>query len=110
MKQKPGYHLKEIKKGQPGELSKIQEELDEAFDAEDQGVKIMLAVELSDLIGAVEQYAEQSFLYMANQGMLPPGKYQAVSPCFRDEVQGPGRRKFFMKTSLSIRKSQTETL
>lgn len=59
MSQKPGYHLREIKKGQLGELSKIQEELDEAFDAEEQGVKIMLAVELSDLIGAVEQYAIQ---------------------------------------------------
>lgn len=44
--------------------------------------------------------AEQSFLYMANQGLLAPGTYQAVSPCFRDEVQGPGRRKFFMKNEL----------
>lgn len=44
--------------------------------------------------------AEQSFLYMANQGLLAPGKYQAVSPCFRDEVQGPGRRKFFIKNEL----------
>lgn len=56
---KPGYHLKEIKKGELGKLSKIQEELDEAFDAEAQGVKIMLAVELSDLIGAVESYAKK---------------------------------------------------
>lgn len=55
----PGYHLKEIKKGELGQLSKIQEELDEAFDAEEQGVKIMLAVELSDLIGAVELYAQK---------------------------------------------------
>lgn len=43
---------------------------------------------------------EQSFLYMANQGMLPKGRFQAVTPCFRDEVQGPTRRKFFMKNEL----------
>lgn len=55
----PGYHLTEITKGTLGELSKIREELDEAFDAERQGVKIMLAVELSDLIGAVKAYSEK---------------------------------------------------
>lgn len=54
----PGYHLHEIKKGKLGTLSKIQEELDEAKDSELQGCKIMTAVELSDLIGAVKAYAE----------------------------------------------------
>lgn len=43
---------------------------------------------------------EQSFLYMANQGMLVPGKYQTVTPCFRDELQGPMRRKYFLKNEL----------
>lgn len=43
---------------------------------------------------------EQSFLYMANQGMLVPGKYQTVTPCFRDEIQGPLRRKYFLKNEL----------
>lgn len=52
----PGYHLKNISKGVLGELSKIREELDEAEDAEDQGSKVMLLVELSDLLGAVEGY------------------------------------------------------
>ena len=56
---KPGYHLKKIKKGKLGTLDKIQEELDEAYDSEAQGVKIMTAVELSDLIGAVEAYAKK---------------------------------------------------
>lgn len=46
--------------------------------------------------------AEQSFLYLANQGLLPKGRYQATSPCFRDETQGPMRRKFFIKNELII--------
>lgn len=46
--------------------------------------------------------AEQSFLYMANQGMLPPGKYQATTPCFREEIQGPMKRKYFIKNELII--------
>lgn len=52
-----GYHLAEIKKGKLGTVSKIQEELDEAIDSINQGVKIMLLVELSDLIGAVKMVA-----------------------------------------------------
>jgi len=55
----PGYHVLEIKKGVLGELSKIQEELDEAKDAQLQKSKIMIAVELSDLVGAVKAYAEK---------------------------------------------------
>lgn len=56
-----GYHVAEIKKGQVGWLSKIQEELDEANDAEEQGCKILLLVELSDILGAVDQYLEKNF-------------------------------------------------
>ena len=52
----PGYHLKPIEKGVLGELSKIREELDEAVDAQEQGVAVMVLVELSDLVGAVEAY------------------------------------------------------
>lgn len=55
---KPGYHLKEIKKGELGKLSKIQEELDELYDAEKQCSKVMIGVELSDLYGALESYAQ----------------------------------------------------
>lgn len=54
-----GYHKREIKKGVLGELSKIEEELEEAKDALEQGVKIMLLVELSDLIGAIKAVAEK---------------------------------------------------
>lgn len=55
----PGYHITEIKKGALGELSKLQEELDELRDAQAQQCKIMELVELSDLYGAIEQYIEK---------------------------------------------------
>lgn len=53
------YHLSNIHKGHYGELSKLQEELDEALDAHEQGIKLMILVELSDLIGAIEGYIEK---------------------------------------------------
>lgn len=56
-----GYHLKEIAKGKLGELSKIEEELREAEDAEDQDCKVMVLVELSDMLGAIEAYLEKHF-------------------------------------------------
>ena len=55
-----GYHIKKIKKGVLGELSKIREELEEAEDSQEQGVKIMLLVELSDMIGAIKAVAEKN--------------------------------------------------
>jgi len=48
------FHNREIQKGIYGELSKIKEELEEAYDAEEQGQKLMLLIELSDIVGAVE--------------------------------------------------------
>lgn len=62
IKEKPGYHLREIEKGILGELSKIQEELDELRDAESQSSKIMVLVELSDLIGAIDAYLKHNAL------------------------------------------------
>lgn len=56
-----GYHLRDIKKGQIGELSKIEEEIEELKDALEQDCKIMALVELSDLYGAIELYAEKHF-------------------------------------------------
>lgn len=58
---KPGYHVAEIKRGVLGELSKIQEELDELADAVKQGSSVMQLVELSDLIGAINAYMEPRF-------------------------------------------------
>ena len=54
-----GYHIAHIDKGMIGELSKIQEELDEAEDAEKQGCKLMVLLELSDMLGAIEAYLEK---------------------------------------------------
>lgn len=53
------WHKKSIKKGVLGELSKIQEELDEACDAEEQGQLLMLFFELSDIIGACGLVAQK---------------------------------------------------
>lgn len=58
---KPGYHVREIKRGVLGTTSKIREELDELEDAEEQGVKAMVIVELSDLIGAIESYLDHHY-------------------------------------------------
>lgn len=56
---KPGYHLRPIKKGILGEISKIVEEVEELQDAGAQGVVIMELVELSDLYGAIKARVEQ---------------------------------------------------
>lgn len=53
----PGYHLVEIKKGIPGEFSKIEEEFAEAKDAMNQNNPLMALQELTDLIGAIELFA-----------------------------------------------------
>lgn len=60
-KKKPGYHLKKIKKGKIGEVSKIQEEVDELKDALDQKNKIMALVELSDLYGSIDLFLKKHF-------------------------------------------------
>lgn len=57
----PGYHVTSIARGTFGELSKIQEELDEAKDAEEQGVQIMILAELADMVGAIEGYIANHF-------------------------------------------------
>jgi hypothetical protein len=53
------FHTYDIGKGVYGELSKIKEELEEAFDAERQGQELMLLIELSDIVGAVEGVAKK---------------------------------------------------
>ncbi len=55
-----GYHLNDnIEKGVVGEFSKIEEEFQELKDAHEQGDKILIACELSDLVGAIEEYAKK---------------------------------------------------
>lgn len=56
---KHGYHIQDIPRGVIGEPSKIIEEAHEVADAHQQGVNIMTAVELSDLIGAVDRFREK---------------------------------------------------
>lgn len=43
---------------------------------------------------------EQSFLYLYAKGFLPPGMFQTVTPCFRDEVFDDIHTKYFIKNEL----------
>lgn len=54
-----GYHTREIAKGVLGEFSKIKEEFEELEDGVKQNVKPLIICELSDLIGAIEEYAKK---------------------------------------------------
>lgn len=56
-----GYHLTPIPKGMLGEISKIDEELAELKDAITQGDKILSIIELSDLYGAIQFFAQSTF-------------------------------------------------
>lgn len=53
------YHLNDIPKGQFGEFSKIREEFLELEDAVNQNDSILILVELSDLLGAIEEYSKK---------------------------------------------------
>lgn len=61
-----GYHSREIEKGEIGAFSKITEEYEELMDAHMQGVKVLEICELTDLLGAIEEYAKKEF----NLGLL----------------------------------------
>lgn len=51
--------------------------------------------------GRLVASGEQSFLHMLTQKQLPPGRYQCVTPCFRDEPQYDALRKmYFLKVEL----------
>ena len=54
-----GYHTTEIPKGKLGEFSKIEEEFFEAKDALEQENPIMVLLELSDMLGAIEEYCKK---------------------------------------------------
>lgn len=55
------YHTKIIQKGKFGDSSKIKEEIEELIDAEEQGIKVMALVELSDLVGAIKGYLKNNY-------------------------------------------------
>ena len=61
---KLGYHLKKIKKGTLGKISKVQEEIEEYKDAIKQKCEIMAIVELADIYGALEAVAKSHNLSM----------------------------------------------
>lgn len=61
---KSGYHLKKIKKGTLGKISKVLEEIEEYRDAKKQKCKIMQELELADIYGALEAVAETHGLKM----------------------------------------------
>lgn len=46
--------------------------------------------------------AEQGYLYLMNKGFLPKGKYQSISPCFRDDNFSIVHTKYFIKNELII--------
>lgn len=45
---------------------------------------------------------EQSFLYLYLKDFLPKGKFQTITPCFRDERYDMIHGKYFMKNELII--------
>lgn len=51
---------------------------------------------------------EQSFLYQNLKGFLPKGKFQTVTPCFRDEKVDFTHCKYFIKNELIITDDVTE--
>lgn len=53
------YHTRDIEKGIIGEFSKIKEEFEEAEDAFKQGDSILTICELSDMVGAIEEYIKR---------------------------------------------------
>ena len=55
------FHNRPIFEGEYGKLSKIEEELDEAKEAAEQGIDLMVLIELSDIIGAVAGVVEQQY-------------------------------------------------
>lgn len=52
--------------------------------------------------GVLVGSAEQSLMQLALEESLPSGKYVAVSPCFRDEVEDEVHHRHFMKVELMV--------
>lgn len=65
-----GYHLAKIPRGNYGEISKIEEEVAELRDADNQDCDVMVLVELSDLVGAIEGYLEEKFTGFTIQDLI----------------------------------------
>lgn len=50
--------------------------------------------------GGLVGSAEQGFIAMSLAGSLPPGRFVALTPCFRDELVDATHTKHFMKVEL----------
>lgn len=61
IKPKHGYHTSDIPKGKAGEFSKIEEEFFEAKDAFETKNPVMLLLELSDMVGAIERFLDRHY-------------------------------------------------
>lgn len=59
-------------------------------------------LELKDKKKELVASGEQSFLYLYLKGFLPKGKFQTITPCFRDEVFDLSHCKYFMKNELIV--------
>lgn len=65
-----GYHLSNIEKGVVGELSKVYEEIEEVKDADAQGAELMVLIELSDVIGAIDLYLKRHHLSIGLKDLI----------------------------------------
>lgn len=79
-----GYHNAVITKGEYGTFSKIQEEYEEARDALTQANPVMVLLELSDLIGAIEGYAATFNVTLADLLKMKEATHRA----FTDGTRG----------------------
>ena len=81
------FHEKEIKKGISGQLSKIQEELDEAFEAEGRKQDLLLILELADIVGAVGLASEKYGISLDQLVTFAKLRRQVGEQVARDEAE-----------------------
>lgn len=67
---KISFHELPIRKGIYGEISKIQEEVDEAIDSSVRGHRVMLLLELADIIGAIDGMLLKQFPEFTTEDLL----------------------------------------
>ena len=80
-----GYHKTEIQKGKLGEFSKIEEEFLEAKDALQQENPIMILLERSDMLGAIEHYIKKYNITLKDLAKMK----SATQKAFEDGVRKP---------------------
>lgn len=82
-----GYRRVEAPWAIPAEFNKIT--------CQDEG-RIFDVKGLGSLVGS----SEQSFLFMELTGLITPGRYVTLTPCFRNEKETESHKPYFMKTEL----------